>query len=381
MTKISDLVFFQNWKNLLILPKPPPGTGREKITMPAYKDEKTGKWYCKFYYTDWTGKKRQKLKRGFDRQRDAKDWERLFLEQFANAPDITFRTLCQKYKNFKENRVRPSTLQSQLNTIELHMLPYFDRKVIAEITPADIVDWQNHLLKKGFTAAYTRQINATLGMLFKFAVDYLGLARNPVKSKICKPAPKKVAFWTPEEYKCFSDAIRDNIELFTAFEILFYTGMRKGELLALTPGDIDFQEKKITINKTLAYVDGKYTIQPPKTPKSNRIIDIPQFLLDEIKDYMAKIYGMDPDDRLFSRSRVWLGEALTRVCKKINLRPIRVHDLRHSHASLLINLGANPLMIAERLGHDDVKMTMNTYSHLFQSHREEIIEKLEKIKF
>ena len=218
-------------------------------------------------------------------------------------------------------------------------------------------------------------------MLFKFAVDYLGLARNPVKSKICKPAPKKVNFWTPEEYKCFSDAIRDNIELFTAFEILFYTGMRKGELLALTPGDIDFQEKKIAINKTLAYVDGKYTIQPPKTPKSNRIIDIPQFLLDEIKDYMAKIYGMDPDDRLFSRSRVWLGEALTRVCKRINLRPIRVHDLRHSHASLLINLGANPLMIAERLGHDDVKMTMNTYSHLFQSHREEIIEKLEKIKF
>ena len=139
--------------------------------------------------------------------------------------------------------------------------------------------------------------------------------------------------------------------------------------------------KKITINKTLAYVDGKYTIQPPKTPKSNRIIDIPQFLLDEIKDYMAKIYGMDPDDRLYSRSRVWLGEALTRVCKKINLRPIRVHDLRHSHASLLINLGANPLMIAERLGHDDVKMTMNTYSHLFQSHREEIIEKFEKIKF
>ena len=213
--------------------------------MPTYKDEKTGSYYCKFYYTDWAGKKKQKLKRGFKLQRDAKDWERLFLEQFANAPDITFRTLCQKYKNFKENRVRPSTLQSQLNTIELHMLPYFDRKVIAEITPADIVDWQNHLLKKGFTAAYTRQINATLGMLFKFAVDYLGLARNPVKSKICKPAPKKVNFWTPEEYKCFSDAIRDNIELFTAFEILFYTGMRKGELLALTPGDIGICRRQI----------------------------------------------------------------------------------------------------------------------------------------
>ena len=217
-------------------------------------------------------------------------------------------------------------------------------------------------------------------MIFKYAVDFMGLRSNPVKSQICKPEKGNIAFWTPEEYARFSEQIRDNIELYTAFEILFYTGMRKGELLALTLADVSFIDKTITINKTLAYVAGEYVFQPPKTQKSNRTIDAPDFLLQEIQNYITHIYDPQPDQRLFNRSRVWLGQAITYVCDRIDLKPIRVHDLRHSHASLLINLGANPLMIAERLGHEDVKETMNTYGHLFESHQKEIIEKLEKIK-
>lgn len=217
-------------------------------------------------------------------------------------------------------------------------------------------------------------------MLFKYAVDYLRLPRSPVIAQICKPQKGNIDFWTPEEYRKFSDHIKDNIELYTAFEILFYTGMRKGELLALTMNDIDFQAKKIRINKTLAYVHGEYIMQPPKTEQSNRVIDVPEFLLAEIRNYTDKIYHLDPDQRIFPRSRVWLGQAITRICPAIDLKIIRVHDLRHSHASVLINLGANPLMIAERLGHKDVKVTMNIYAHLFQSHQEEIIQKLEKLK-
>ncbi len=348
--------------------------------MATYKDEKRGSWYCKFYYVDWTGTRRQKLKRGFKLQREAKEWERLFLEQFAKNPDITFESLYEKYLKFKENRVRASTLESQRNAIELHILPYFKSKVVSEITPADIVEWQNTILSKRFSASHTRQINAYLKMVFKYAVDYLGLSQTPVKSQICKPEKGNIDFWTPEEYKIFSGHIQDNIELYTAFEILFYTGMRKGELLALTLNDIDFNQKTIRINKTLAYVDGIYVNQPPKTQKSDRTIDVPEFLLEEIRTYISRLYKPDPEHRLFNRSRVWLGEAITHVCSRIDLKPIRVHDIRHSHASMLIDLGANPLMIAERLGHEDVKMTMNTYSHLFQSHQKEIIEKLEKIK-
>lgn len=349
--------------------------------MPCYKDEKTSTWYCKFYYTNWQGEKKQKLKRGFKLQREAKDWERSFLEQFSSGSDITFESLYQKYVRFKENRVRASTLENQCNAIELHILPYFGKMIVSEIAPIVVAEWQNQLLAEHFSASHTRQINAYLRMLFKYAVDYLGLSKNPVKAQICKATKGKIDFWTPEEYKAFSESIRHNIELYTAFEILFYTGMRKGELLALTLQDIDFHAKTIAITKTLAYVNGEYVMQSPKTIKSNRVIDVPQFLLDEIKAYTEKVYKLDPEQRLFPRSRVWLGQAITYTCDKIDLKPIRVHDLRHSHASLLINLGANPLMIAERLGHEDVKVTMNTYAHLFQSHQKEIMEKLEKVKY
>ena len=106
--------------------------------MPSYKDEKSGTWYCKFYYMEWSGTRRQKLKRGFKLQREAKEWERTFLEQFSKNPDITFAALYNKYLKFKEHRVRASTLESQRNAIELHILPYFKNKVVSDITPADI---------------------------------------------------------------------------------------------------------------------------------------------------------------------------------------------------------------------------------------------------
>ena len=321
--------------------------------MAAYKDEKTGTYYVKFYYTDWTGKKKQKLKRGFTRKKDAQSWERLFLEELAKSPDITFEALYRKYIAFKENRVRKTTLQTQRDVLERHALPFFRDLVVSAITPAEVAAWQNELLSKGFSASFTRQINAYLRMVFKYAVDYLGLRQNPVNTQICKAEKGNIDFWTPEEYRIFSNHIK-----------------------------VNFPEKTISITKTLAYVKGAYIFQPPKTEKSKRIIDAPDFLLEELKAYIARIYDPQPDQRLFNRSRVWLGQAITYVCKELpELKSIRVHDLRHSHASVLINLGANPLMIAERLGHDDVKITMNIYAHLFQSHQKEIIEKLEKIKF
>lgn len=348
--------------------------------MPVYKDNERGTYYVKTYYTNWQGEKKQKLKRGFKLQREAKEWERLFLEQFAKNPDITFEALYEKYLKFKENRIRASTQEIQKSVMERHVLPYFKDKIVSEITPADIVEWQNTILNKGYSASYARQANAYLKMVFKYAIDYLGLSQSPVKSQICKPEKGHIDFWTPEEYKTFSNHIKDDIELYTAFEILFYTGMRKGEFLALTLNDIDFDQKTISITKTLVYVGGAYVNQPPKTRKSNRTIDVPDFLLDEIRAYVGRLYKPDPERRLFNRSRAWLGEAITHTCSVIDLKPIRVHDLRHSHASMLIDLGANPLMIAERLGHEDVKMTMNTYSHLFKTHQKEIIERLEKIK-
>ena len=127
--------------------------------MPSYKDDKNNTWYCKFYYTDWTGKKRQKLKRGFKLQREAKEWERIFLEQFAKSPDITFTALYEKYKAYYIPRVKESTAATKLPMIEKHILPFFKNKILSDIAPADIAEWQNEILSKNLSDTYMNQLN------------------------------------------------------------------------------------------------------------------------------------------------------------------------------------------------------------------------------
>ena len=117
--------------------------------MPAYFDEKTKTWYCKFYYENWQGQKRQKMKRGFKLQREAKDWERKFLEQFARNPDISFQSLYERYKEFITLRIRESTAQSRFNMIDNHIAPYFKDRIISDLTSTDIMEWQNFMLQKG----------------------------------------------------------------------------------------------------------------------------------------------------------------------------------------------------------------------------------------
>ena len=348
--------------------------------MPVYKDTKTNTWYCKFYYTDWQGTKRQKLKRGFKLQREAKEWERLFLEQYAKNPDITFESLYEKYKTFITPRIRESTAKARFYMLDSHVLPFFKNRVVSEITPADIAAWQTEMLNKGLSDSYMHSANTYLKAIFTYAVEYLGLSKNPCKRSIGTTKTKKINFWTPEEYAIFSKAVSDNPEYFVIFEILYYTGMRIGELLALTLNDIDFKNNQININKTYYRIKGKDLINPPKTPNSERVVDIPEFLTEEITDYVRRLYKPDPEARLFTKQLQYVRNVLKNRIEKTGLKEIRVHDLRHSHASTLINLGANPILVAERLGHESPSITMNTYSHLFPKAQHDIVQKIQKVK-
>lgn len=116
--------------------------------MPVYKDKEKGTYYCKFYYTNWQGEKKQKLKRGFKLQRDAKEWERLFLEQYAKNPDITFESLYNKYKAYITPRIRESTASKRFFMLDKHVLPFFRSRIVSDITPADIAAWQTEMLAK-----------------------------------------------------------------------------------------------------------------------------------------------------------------------------------------------------------------------------------------
>lgn len=202
-----------------------------------------------------------------------------------------------------------------------------------------------------------KTVNNQLSAIFNFAVKYYKLPSNPVR--ICGSIGKKNAdsmqFWTVEEFNKFIAAVEDKPTSKVAFEILFWTGIRSGELLALTLNDFDFENQTLNINKNYARVGNQDLILESKTPKSKRIITLPSFLCELVQEYASKLYDYEPNERLFQVTKYYLHHEMDRGCKKSKVKKIRVHDLRHSHASLLIEMGFSPLLISERLGHENIE--------------------------
>lgn len=153
--------------------------------------------------------------------------------------------------------------------------------------------------------------------------------------------------------------------------------MTKAELLALTPADFDFDNNTMRINKNYQVVKGREIITTPKTKKSNRVVKIPQFLADEIKDFMKCFYDLKPNQRLFFKSKGYLGHEITRGSKKAGIKRINIHALRHSHISLLIDRGFSALDIADRVGHEAIGITYK-YAHLFPNKQDEMANQLDE---
>lgn len=175
----------------------------------------------------------------------------------------------------------------------------------------------------------------------------------------------------------FIDCVMDKQHSYIAFMTLYWTGMRIGELLALTPKDIDLEKRTISISKSYQRIDRRDVITPPKTPKSKRVISIPEFLAIDLQDYIGSIYGIEENDRLFPVTKYFLEHEMQRGIKASGVKRIRLHDLRHSHASLLIEMGFTPLAIAERLGHERIETTMNTYAHLYPNKQNQLADQLD----
>ena len=193
-----------------------------------------------------------------------------------------------------------------------------------------------------------------------------------------KEENKEMLFWTTEEYKKFSDAIVDKPISFYAFEMLYWTGMRLGELLALTTEDFDFDKNTVRINKSYQRLQGQDFITTPKTPKSNRTIKLPKFLSEEMQDYFAMLYDQEPTERIFQVTKSFLHHEMERGSKLAGVKKIRIHDLRHSHISHLIDLGFSAVAIADRVGHESIDITYR-YSHLFPSKQVAMADKLDEV--
>ena len=176
----------------------------------------------------------------------------------------------------------------------------------------------------------------------------------------------------------FVDELMDKRMSYLAFVIPYWTGIRIGELLALTPGDIDLEKHTISITKSYQRLGKKDVVTEPKTPKSKRVIHIPEFLVADIQDYISSVYEIKDTDRLFPFTKYFLEHEMKRGVKASGVKKIRIHDLRHSHASLLVELGFSPLEIAERLGHEKIETTLNTYSHLYPNKQQRLADRLEQ---
>lgn len=347
--------------------------------MKAEKDKKTGKWLIQYRYTDWQGKRRKSTKRGFATKREAEEWLRNFLITQKADFDMKFEDFWKMYCADMETRLREHTMRTKKYIVELKILPYFGDKRVNDITAADIRQWQNELIKMGYSPTYLKTINNQLSAIFNYAVRYYDLKSNPcVKAgSMGKSKAEEMDFWTGEEFRKFIDSVMNKRLSYMAFMTLYWTGMRMGELLALNPKDIDLEKRTTSITKSYQRLGKKDVITPPKTPKSKRVITIPEFLAADIKDYMDSLYDLQENDRLFPITKYYLEHEMQRGIKESGVKRIRVHDLRHSHASMLIELGFSPLEIANRLGHEKVETTLNTYAHLYPNKQTKLAERLD----
>lgn len=352
--------------------------------MAVYKDEKTGTWRVVFRYTDYTGAKKQTQKRGFKTRREAVAWEHEMMLKLQNRLDMTFESFYEIYSDYKIQRVKESTFDTKGHIVRTKILPYFGKRKIADITVADVVAWQNELLSyrnnkgEGYSTDYLRTIHGQLTAIFNHAVNFYNLPSNPARlaGNMGKEIPKEMKFWTKEQYLQFSEAMMDKPQSYYAFEMLYWTGIREGELLALTPEDFDFEKHTLRINKTFHRRKGEDRITSPKTAKSNRVIVMPDFLCEEMQEYFRMHYTLEPGQRIFTVTKSYLTHEMERGCKETGVEKIRIHDLRHSHISLLIHMGFTALAIGERVGHETEKIT-NRYAHLFPTVQTDMAKRLD----
>ena len=352
--------------------------------MPAYKDKEKGTWYASFYYEDWTGKKVKKMKRGFPTKREALEWERTFLQQQTADLEMTFENFVAVYVADMKGRIKENTWGTKEHILYKKLVPYFGKRKMCDIHSKEVIAWQNEMLNyrdkngKPYSPVYLKTLHNQLSAVFNHAVRHYNLKVNPAAQvgNMGKPKSREMLFWTKAEYLKFAEAMMDKPLSYYAFEMLYWCGIREGELLALTPSDFDFEAGTVSISKSYQRLKGEDVITTPKTKKSNRVIKMPKFLCGEMEDYLKMFYSAGADERIFPVSKHYLHHEMDRGAKAAGVKRIRIHDLRHSHISLLIDMGFTALAIADRVGHESIDITYR-YAHLFPTRQTEMANKLD----
>ncbi len=356
--------------------------------MSAYKDKQTGKWVVTLRYTDIDGKVKRRAKRGFSTKREAKEWKSDYLESIKTSEvelEMTLNEFYEVYLGDINNKLRYGTIRNKRFIYTKFIEPLLGSKQMIKIKVPDILKWQNEILGYQFKETYSRSINNQLVAIFNHAERYYELQNNPLKKTIAIGAkhPDSMNFWTKEEFDKFISVVDDESARLH-YTVLFYTGLRVGELIAVRLKNINFDRGHIEVVASAQYENSQYIFTKPKTKKSERIVTIPQFLNQMIQDHVKRYYFIDLEEQVFMTNKNRLSRGIAKYSEIASVKRIRVHDLRHSHASLLIEQGIQPNIVQDRLGHEKIETTLRTYSHLYpnkQYHLASFLDQLAENSF
>lgn len=350
-----------------------------------------------------TGKERRTTRRSFKTMKEAKQAERNLLldveenglpsNQSDGFQDPTFEELASLWLENYKTTVKPSTFENVKSKVEKMTEEHFEGLKLKKITVAYC---QRVVIELSKTYVLYNHYLSVINRIFKYAVLMDILDSNPF-DKVIKPKSRQVQrkgnFLTKEELKEFLKLAQTATlsYFFPLVHLMSYTGLRQGEALALKWSDIDFENKKITVDKTAVRIKEKQTLQTPKTKNSKRVISIDPTTLsilkswkkDQIKIYFKNGKHFEGDDNfIFTNQRGdWVHihnfiPYFKRFIADHKLKPITPHGLRHTHASLLFSAGVEPKNISDRLGHSTVQITLDLYTHITEEQRTDTVEKL-----
>ncbi|PEQ09935.1 tyrosine-type recombinase/integrase [Bacillus toyonensis] len=349
--------------------------------MVVYKDKERGTYFFVVRVRQFDGTQKQVKRRGFKTKKEAREAEAKMLVEKETNSSLTFSQVADSYFDWYCQRRKPTSINIIKNVIYNHLQKEFNKIKIDQITAKHIMIYQNKIINS-YSADHLKKIHTVLSSIFNFAIKFHGLTNNPARiaGNFEKESNKRMNFWEFKEFKQFIAGIEH--PLYKAFfSTLYYSGARKGELLALTWADVDFEGKTIHINKT----ENNRKITRPKTKASNRIIMLPSLIIDllkNLKEHATLKTPLKNDYVVFgefysSISTATLARRYNHYVSTARVKRILLHEFRHSHASYLINKGVSPLVVAQRLGHSDVSTTLNTYSHLYPSKQAEVVAFME----
>lgn len=354
--------------------------------MASYEQNKTNKlWSVRFRAMEY-GVEKQKRLSGYKTKKEAEKAYLDFMQSYVpnkkldDPQELTMQEVYNLYIKDAELRLKPSTIYITSNDYNNFIKPAFGDIKLKNITKRSVIDWQNSLTQRGYSYKYKMKIRGFLSAIYSFAMKYLDYPVNIVSQcpSFVRPAVKKeMLIWTKDDFDQFISCV-DDIMYKAMFYTLYYTGLRKGEMFALYWDDIDLKNKKLTVSKSLTRkAQGvPFAITTPKNISSNRTILISDTLVEVLKEYKKTATGKFT----FGGDRPIAENSFTRIfkhyCKLSGVKEIRIHDFRHSHASLLISRGASIVMVAKRLGHTSTEQTLNTYAHLMPSEEHKLMELL-----